>query len=602
MPRIERDIVEAVRDRTDIVEVVSRHVKLQRKGSSWVGLCPFHQEKTPSFNVIPSKGMYYCFGCQAAGDVYRFLMEIEGLSFVEAVKELAGTAGVTIEERKLTPRERRAIKERATLREVLDEAQSYFQSRLWTTSEGEVARKYLETRALSVEFSQEIGIGWAPSGWSSLCDHLQNKGYPPRLILEAGLAKRRERGDGIYDAFRARLMIPIRDERSRVIAFGGRILEGDGPKYINSPETALYHKSSVLYGLDMARKAIGKKDRVLLVEGYFDVLSLRQAGFEEAVATCGTSLTQAHIQKIRRLARTVIVLLDADEAGARAAERTLPMFIEAGIEAWRLQLPDAKDPDELVREGGPEALESALTHRESLFTWVTLRKLKQHGYSDGGKMRTLDEMLHLVGHLSPAQVSSFASLLRINESLLLERLKQHVQQQAQDPETEPYVQPSGWKPHRDVVHLLWLVVHRREQISDLIARLDPDVLAQHGPVKAPIARLIAGETLPAVLEDVEDSGLLRTLRAVAARSKLYTPEEATAALMDVLARLAKPLFEAHSDRLQHDLRSAQAEGSSENVRHVLRKIAEHQERKRLLGNALKSKDIESFMSLITPST
>lgn len=243
MGRIPRDIVDAVRDRTDLVEVIGRHVTLKRSGNSLVGLCPFHQEKSPSFHVVPSKGIFHCFGCQTSGDVFRFLMMIEGLSFVESVKELAGPAGVTVPERELTEDEMRAIKVRATLFDVLEEACSFFESTLWTHPDGQPGRDYLRKRGLSPDIARAARLGFAPEGWSRLLDHLHRQKYPAERVVEAGLARPRRESDGLYDVFRARLMFPIRDERARVVGFGGRILEGDGPKYLNTPETKLYDKS-----------------------------------------------------------------------------------------------------------------------------------------------------------------------------------------------------------------------------------------------------------------------------------------------------------------------------------------------------------------------
>ena len=285
MPRIPREVVDAVRERTDLVEVVQRHVKLSRRGSSWVGLCPFHQEKTPSFNVVPSKGIYHCFGCQAGGDVFSFLMKLEGLSFHESVTELASSVGIEVETRELSQAERRELQKRATLYDALEAAAKFYEGLLWTSDEGAVARKYLEDRAMTRETLREARVGWAPGGWNRLVDHLHAKGISANLAIDAGLAK--EGRSRPYDAFRERVVFPIRDDRGRVIGFGGRILEGDGPKYLNSPETRLYQKSRVLYGLYEARNAIQRVDRALIVEGYFDVLALRQAGFPEAIANCG---------------------------------------------------------------------------------------------------------------------------------------------------------------------------------------------------------------------------------------------------------------------------------------------------------------------------
>jgi len=256
MPRIPRHIIDEVRERTDIAQVVQRFVALQRRGNSYVGLCPFHQEKTPSFHVVTHKDLFHCFGCQASGDVFKFLMQIEGLSFIEAVKELAGPAGVTIEERELSEDERRQLRRRATTYDVLEEEARFYESALWTRPEGALARDYLTKRGLSDATSRDARLGFAPDEWTALADHLHRKGFSEALAEEVGLVRQSKRGTGHYDFLRGRLIFPIRDERGRVLAFGARILQGDDPKYLNTPESPIYEKSKVLYGLDKARPAI----------------------------------------------------------------------------------------------------------------------------------------------------------------------------------------------------------------------------------------------------------------------------------------------------------------------------------------------------------
>ncbi len=576
MARIPREVVDAVRDRTDLVELVSRHVSLARRGRSFVGLCPFHQEKSPSFHVIPDKGIYHCFGCQAGGDAFKFLMTIEGLSFVEAVKELAGPAGIEIAERELTDAERRALKQRATLFDVLEEAAAWYESVLWTRPEGEPGREYLRKRALTEETQRKARLGYAPEGWTRLVDHLHRQGYSPALVEQAGLAKPRRQGDGRYDVMRERVVIPITDERGRVIAFGGRLLEGEGPKYLNTPETRLYHKSSVLYGLHAARNGIGRAGRALVVEGYFDVLSLAQAGFTETVATCGTALTAEHLERIRRLTRDVVLVLDSDKAGTAAAERTLPLFVEAGIQPWRLDLPGAKDPDELVREEGPEALEKALAAREPLFEWVVQRKLAGYGASAMSRERVLDEVLPMLRQLAdPTLVSRVARRLGLHEQVVLSKLREAPPPRADERPAPPPT--GGWKPHVDIVHVLWLLVHRRDEVADLLARANPDLFAAHPLVRPTIARLLAGEPVAAVLEDALDDGLQRTLRAVVAREALYTSEAAPRAVVDILARLYRPLHDGALARLSESTRRAAATADMPALREAT------ETRKRLLG-------------------
>lgn len=598
MARIPREVVEAVRDRTDIVEVIGRYVKLQKRGNTWVGLCPMHQEKTPSFHVIPTKQIYHCFGCQKSGDVFSFLKEIQGLSFFEAVKELAGAAGVTIPERDLTEDERAQLQARATLYDVLEEAARWFEGQLWTGPEGAPARAYLERRAITQETARAWRLGWSPPGWTRLVDHLHRRGFRPALAVEAGLAKRREHGDGHYDAFRERVIVPIRDEKNRVIAFGGRLLEGDGPKYINSPETPLYQKSHVLYGLDAARRAIGQHDRAILVEGYFDVLTMHQAGFAETIATCGTALTPEHVDKLRRLTRNVVVLLDADEAGARAAERTLPLLEKSGIAALRLQLPGAKDPDELIREAGAEAMRTALARATPLLAWVAERKVAQHGLTASGKERARDELAELLGGISSAQASELAPLLRLDERDLQDWARAWRPRTPTRDDAPPPEPALGWQPSRDVVHLLWLLVHRHAQAAPVVRATDPSVLDDHPAVRATLARLVAGEAIASILDDETDEGVKRTLSAVTARDGLYPEDSAAAATIEVLARLARPRWETELQRLrQQAVRDAQL-GDPDAARTAHGALAALRARLRALDAAIDRRDVGAATQIL----
>ena len=597
MSRIPREIVDEVRERTDIAEVVQRHVALKTRGRNLVGLCPFHQEKTPSFNVIPDKGIFHCFGCQTGGDVFKFLMLLEGLSFGEAVRELAQAASVEIEERELTPAERQAMRQRATLFEVLEAAGQFFEGQLWTQPEGEPARAYLERRQITQETARGAGLGWAP-GRSRLLDHLHREGFKPELVAEAGLARPSQRGSGFYPFLRDRVTIPIRDVKGRPIAFAGRLLEGEGPKYLNTPDSRLYSKSRVMYGLAAARGPIQQRGRVLIVEGYFDVLSLQQAGFGEAVATCGTALTPDHLEIIRRLTKDVVLLMDADEAGLRAAERALPAFVDAGIQPWRVTLPGAKDPDELIRESGADALETVLNEREPLFEWVVGRKLDQYGASAMSRERVLDEVLGLLRKLrDPSLASSVARRLGLQEATVLDRLRRAPPAPSQSAGGPPPddAEPR-WRPHRDVVHLLWLLVHRYDQVADVIGRAGPAVLDNHPQVRSVIARLVAGEPVASVQDP--DSQVQRTLNAVVARDELYEELEASAAAIDILVRLLKPARAARVAKTTADLERLERENDAEGLRKAIQRKAHLLAEQRDLEGALAAQDVDRIMQIL----
>ncbi len=596
MVRIPRDVVEAVRERTNIAEIVGRHVALRRSGRNLVGLCPFHQERTPSFNVIPDKGIYHCFGCQEGGDVFKFVMNIEGLSFGETVRELAGPAGVVVPDRELSPEQRQELRQRASVFEVLQAAAEFYQAQLWTDRAGEAARHYLERRELTSAFARSAGLGWAP-GRRRLLDHLRHQGFGAEQVLEAGLALPSKHDSGIYEFLRERLVIPIQDYKGRVIAFGGRLLEGEGPKYLNTPESPVYQKSEVLYGLHKARGAVSRRGRILIVEGYFDVLSLQQAGFEEAVATCGTSLTAQHLKRIRPLTQDVVVLMDGDNAGLRAAERSLPLFVEARIQPWRLTLPFGKDPDDLVRERGPEALEEALARREPLFEWVVGRKLDQYGNSAMSRQRVLDEVIGLLQTLQdPLLAASVARRLGIQETTVLDRLRRAPRAPAAAP---PTPEPDGWRPTRDVVHLLWLLVHHPDEVCEVVEQVDEALLerlvGEHPEVRDVLRRLIR-KTPIASLEPT-DARLQRTLREVASRDELYEREVAATAVVEVLCRMEEPQRAARLAAATEEIKRMEREGDDS----VLAAIERHQRlvaEERRLAEAIAHERVPEILAIL----
>ncbi len=614
MSRIPRETVDAVREATDIVEVVQRHVALKKRGKDWLGLCPFHQEKSPSFNVIPQKQMFHCFGCQVGGDVFKFLILLEGLSFFEAVKELGTAVGIEVEDRELTPAEKRAMRQKATAYDVLEAACATYEGWLWTGPQGQVARDYLlNTRAMTPDAARQARLGYAPGGWTRLLDHLHGLGYDAEQLEQVGLAKRSERGSA-FDLLRERLIIPIRDERGRVVAFGGRILQSgsDAPKYINTPETPLYKKSSVLYGIEKARVASGRAKRMIVVEGYFDVLSMHRAGFEEAVATCGTSLTAQHLEKIRLLTREVLMIMDADKAGLDAAERTLPMFVEAGVQAWRVELPGgAKDPDELVRNEGPARMEQVLQeHREPLFEWVVKRRVEAAGSSAMGRERALEQVLPLLHRLrDPTLTSRVAVRLGIAEEVVLERIRGWTPPKEPSPagpevlDAQPTV-PSApeFVPTREVSHLLWLIVHRYEQVADVLSRVDPRALPLDPLVVPVLARLLTGEPVAGLVGDLSDPSLARTVQAVVARAELYAEEQAVEALLDLMGRLVKPGWSAElaaaKDGYERAARGADVAASMQ----LLREVKRLQERERSFTAALKARDVDRCVSWLGPAT
>ena len=361
--RYSDDVIEEVRTKNDIVDVVSQYVKLTRKGSSYFGLCPFHNEKTPSFSVTPAKQMYYCFGCGAGGNVFNFVMEYENYTFGEALSHLAQRAGVELPKIEYSREAKEKAERKALLLEINKKAAQYFYYQLRREG-GKAAYQYLTGRGLSEETIKKFGLGYSDKYSDDLYKYMKAKGYSDELLRESGLFNADERR-GMYDKFWNRVIFPIMDINNRVIGFGGRVM-GDGkPKYLNSPETKIFDKSRNLYGLNVARTT--RKNYLILCEGYMDVISMHQAGFTNAVASLGTALTSGHASLLKRYTEEVLLLYDSDEAGIRAALRAIPILREAGVNAKVVSLKPYKDPDEFIKNMGAEAFEERLLNASDSF-------------------------------------------------------------------------------------------------------------------------------------------------------------------------------------------------------------------------------------------
>ena len=357
------ELVEEVRMRNDIVDVISGYVKLQKKGSSYFGLCPFHNEKSPSFSVSREKQMYYCFGCGAGGNVFTFIMEYENYSFVEALKFLAERAGIDLPEVEYSKEAKEKADLKLTILEINKLAAKYFYAQLKAEG-GKTAYAYLKNRGLSEETIVAFGLGYANKYSDDLYRYLKMKGYGDELLLKAGLISADER-KGAYDKFWNRVMFPIMDVNNRVIGFGGRVMGDAKPKYLNSPETIVFDKSRNLYGLNRARTS--RKPYFLICEGYMDVIALHQAGFTNAVASLGTALTVGHASLLKRYVNEVYLTYDSDEAGTRAALRAIPILKDAGITAKVIRMDPYKDPDEFIKNLGAEAFEERISKARNGF-------------------------------------------------------------------------------------------------------------------------------------------------------------------------------------------------------------------------------------------
>jgi DNA primase len=402
MPVLPPHIREQIRAASDIVEVIGASLPLKRAGTDFVALCPFHREKTPSFHVSPSKQMYYCFGCHKGGDVFRFLQDHDGLTFVEAARRLAERAGIRLEwEDSPAQREERAISDR--LRELHEQIARRWQQALQTDAAGEAAREYLASRGVSQEAVELFRLGYAPEAWDDTLNWARAKGWDLALVEQAGLILPRDPADpsrGHYDRFRGRLMFPICDEQGRVIAFSGRILRGDdkAPKYVNSPESPIFTKGRVLYALDKSKRAILDAGAAIICEGQLDAIACFMAGVKNIVAPQGTALTGEHLRILRRYAQEVVLCFDSDTAGQKAAARALDEVLGSGLFVRVITVPAPHDPDSYIKAHGPEAFRALVGSARDFFEfYLEFLCAREPVQTDRGRQVVLQEMAAALG-------------------------------------------------------------------------------------------------------------------------------------------------------------------------------------------------------------
>ncbi len=421
--------VDEVRAAADIVKIVGDYVKLRKAGANMMGLCPFHQEKTPSFAVHPGKQIFHCFGCGVGGDVFKFVMLIENLSFPEALRRVAEKVGVTLREHVGDEAYDAQAKERAALYKLHEVAAKFYASQLSATAEGRAARAYLADRGLSDEMVARFRMGYAPSDGQALGAHLADAGFSAELMEKSGLVLRDAEGNRRFDRFRRRIIFPISNESGKVVAFAGRALGDDQPKYMNSPETPIYTKSRVLYRLERAASAIRKLDYAILVEGYMDCIAVESCGIENVVASCGTSLTESQVRLFSRYSRRVVVSFDPDSAGVAATERSLNLLLEEGFEAKVLALPAGLDPDSFIRKQGGAAYRDFVSRAPTYLDYLTERAAAQHDLGrPEGKVAAANAVLPFLARVPNAMLRAelanrLAERLRLDERLLREELK-----------------------------------------------------------------------------------------------------------------------------------------------------------------------------------
>jgi DNA primase len=472
-------VAERVKQQADIVRVVGEYVRLKKSGQNFTGLCPFHQEKTPSFAVHPGKQIYHCFGCGAGGDVFKFVMEMDKVSFPEAIRAVAEKCGIPMPEWRGRggPQAQQATQQRRLLVEMHKAATAFFAHQL-ETPEGLAAKAYLEDRGLKPATIARFGLGWAPSTGEALVRHLRSK-FPPVLLDLSGLASR-DRNNQAFDRFRRRVMFPIATESGRVVAFGGRAVGDEQPKYLNSPETRIYTKSQVLYNLDRAREAIRREGFAVLVEGYMDAIALAEAGIDNVVASCGTSLAEAQVRLLARFTRNIVVNFDLDAAGQAATDRSLVLLLGSEFEIRVLVLPSTEagksDPDQFIRKEGAEAYREVLSRSPLYLDYLIGRARRMETGTIESKLRAVNFLMPYVRLLpSPLArsewISRIASGLHVDQPALRQSLVQAAAERRAEVKPRAELLTAAVTPaERRLLKMLMDADEFRERLAEEIAR------------------------------------------------------------------------------------------------------------------------------------
>lgn len=492
-----------VKQQADIVRVVGEYVRLKKTGKDFSGLCPFHQEKTPSFTVSPVKQIFYCFGCGKGGDVFNFVREMEKCEFPEALKIVAEKSGMALPSpRERSPEERRENQQRALILEMHRAAQTFYTQQLGSSAEGRLARAYLEDRGLDSRAIEQFGIGYAPSGGDALLRFLRPKYKEERLLADSGLISRDQSGR-LFDRFRRRITFPIANESGKIVAFGCRALGDDTPKYLNSPETPIYSKSNVLYHLDRAKEALRRHDFAILVEGYMDAIAVARAGVSNVVAGCGTSLAEPQIKLLARFTKRVIVNYDPDNAGQSATERSVALLLEHDFEVKVLALPPVgekkADPDLFIREKGADEYLKLLKSAPPYVDYLIARARKMDISSGEGKLRAVNFLLPYLQKIPNKLLRSewatrIAQQLRVDEPVLRAELSRAAKERRSELKTQPELLGRLAKPVER--RLIRMLVDAEDFKVELARRLHQERLYEGMEAEKIIAALIAANLAP----------------------------------------------------------------------------------------------------------
>lgn len=429
---IPEDIIADIKNTADIVSIISEVVMLKKAGKNYLGLCPFHSEKTPSFTVSPGKQIFHCFGCGAGGNVFTFIMKQNGISFPEAAKELSTRYGIEIPSQTMSSEQRKRFDERESLLTVNRQAMDFFSQALHDSVSGKKAMAYLIERGMTKEIVDRFHLGYSPEAWDKLANYFSNKKVSQGLIEKSGLVVKRKNKNGYYDRFRGRIIFPIFDIATQVVGFGGRVLDDSMPKYLNSPETPLYNKSCLLYGLHTAKGKCRESELVYVVEGYLDLLALHQHGIQNSVATLGTSLTPEHVRILKGFigeSGKIVLVYDSDTAGIKAARRSIDVFDKEYVNAGIVVLPSGYDPDSYLFEFGSESFVNIISKAKGAISFLIDSAVKKHGLSTEGKIHIISDMKESLAAIKDnvarsLYIKDLAELVGIDEAAILEKVKE----------------------------------------------------------------------------------------------------------------------------------------------------------------------------------
>ena len=578
------DLIQRVRQESDILEWVSRYASLKKTGQNWVGLCPFHTEKTPSFTVSPGKQVYHCFGCGEGGDVIGFLMKIDGATFPQAIKLLAERLGIPVlPQRSGEPN--KADQAREELYCIHRDAADYYHALLLKSPEAQRARDYLRERGISDRTIEEFSLGYAPPGWNGLQQVLIKKGWSADPIEKAGLIIAKDQPETArrhyYDRFRNRVVFPIFDLQKRVIGFGGRVMDDSLPKYLNSPETPIFSKGHHLYALERAREAAGKCGYLVVVEGYFDAIAAHQAGIHAVAATLGTALTSNHLQRIHRFVQTVKLIFDPDDAGIRAALRTLDLIIPSSVSGEVVLLPAGEDPDSFIKGRGAEAFTQLLNRSAKLLDFAIQRGLSDPAAKTiEGKLKIVDRILPVIRKVTrPVERSYY--LKHLSESLGLEErdlVKEMAQLSGAGSAVSSSSSPSPLlrlpKEEQIPLHLL---VHNRVTAHSLLQQIEPEHFTD-GRLRQIFNLCVesgkqADAAVPSnmrIQPDTADPLLAPILTALMVQEPDYDDPEQT--LKDCIRTLRLKKIRSEMKVLENEIRDAEKIGNGPQIKSLLDKL------------------------------